>query len=436
MNAVSEQLNSQRPLGAHWNAFPGISAYGVLRRSWRINQLHRSEVRATLGVGVARDEDLFLKSLHSQRLKDRLAEVYPDVDRGDWDLTTWWPFAGPFPKIAYVAWLRECPSCARTCYHSLLFQMPGITHCPWHGDALTWKCPRCDRRLQAGLTQNLPPGRCTCGHDLVEEVATVLGDPHVRASSTIIDRYKSWAQGYRNAHWLVPPESMDSEADSALAALVGRDLERLFPSQRRSGQTGVVLDAVFASPWNERAPLHEKSGLERYKPTTAFLPAAWNPPMRKITEAVNEMLSPKAREELMRASSPMRTVVGQWPTNPLGSLLILQTECLDRVVQRCLTRLASTLRRMPPGARRFPDAAGLGERVEATLPLSAVLVERVLQRVLLRGYADGVRIALGRHMPGIYDRGRPRPVRRFPWVELNLEAGEAKIAWSRQPGAV
>lgn len=158
--------------------------------------------------------------------------------------------------------------------------------------------------------------------------------------------------------------------------------------------------------------------------------------MRKITEAVNEMLSPKAREELMRASSPMRTVVGQWPTNPLGSLLILQTECLDRVVQRCLTRLASTLRRMPPGARRFPDAAGLGERVEATLPLSAVLVERVLQRVLLRGYADGVRIALGRHMPGIYDRGRPRPVRRFPWVELNLEAGEAKIAWSRQPGAV
>lgn len=436
MSTALDQFVAPRPLGANWEAFHGISAYGVLRRAWRINQLHRSELRSVLGITVTSQEDVFHKSLRSNVLKDRLARLYPDVQREDWEWAAWWPFDGAFPTAAFTPVLRECPSCARTCYHSLLFQMPGMTHCPWHGDALIERCPRCDRRLQAGLREHLPPGRCPCGYDLVEETATVLGDKALRSRRSTIGLYHQWAAFYRKYHWLIAPEAPDPEADAALRALAGPDLEIVFPNQSRPRHADVILETIPQPPWTERPQLRENSGLEQFKPTTACLPVGWYPSMRKIAEAVVAMMPPQARRDSMRPKSELRSLLDQLPACPVGPSVFLQTECLDRVVLRCLGRLAAALRRAPPGTRRFPEADGLTARLEPVWTLGSVLVERVLKRILLRGYADGARIAIGRHVPELYDPDKPRPVRRYPWVVLNLSEWEAQIAWTRQPGTV
>lgn len=46
-------------------------------------------------------------------------------------------------------------------------------------------------------------------------------------------------------------------------------------------------------------------------------------------------------------------------------------------------------------------------------------------------------VVLGRYVPALYDAQHNRPVRRLPWVLLDLPEGElpsARIGWTRQRG--
>ena len=116
-------------------------------------------------------------------------------------------------------------------------------------------------------------------------------------------------------------------------------------------------------------------------------------------------------------------------------MLFLQTECLHRVVLRQLGRLTAGLTRSA-GASRFTETEGFAKWTH-THPWGKLLLEQVVQRVLLRGYADGARVAIGRHVPELYDDPRRRPITRFPWVVISLPQRQmptAKIAWTRQAG--
>jgi len=64
-------------------------------------------------------------------------------------------------------------------------------------------------------------------------------------------------------------------------------------------------------------------------------------------------------------------------------------------------------------------------------------VQRMIYRLLLRGYADGARVALGHHAVELYDHPRTRPATRYPWTVLCLPPGRVpsgRIAWTRQSG--
>lgn len=57
---------------------------------------------------------------------------------------------------------KNCPTCALHCYHSTVFNLPWVTRCPIHGEALTTHCPQC---LHPWSTERIKQGvRCDyCG---------------------------------------------------------------------------------------------------------------------------------------------------------------------------------------------------------------------------------------------------------------------------------
>ncbi len=103
-----------------------------------------------------------------------------------------------------MAWnhLRYCPACAEFGYHTPLFQVRGIGHCPMHEFPLAERCPRCDQLMPYRATPNTlwtPYGCPTCGHPLWPTM-TEVGQPNVDASP-IMDAVWRWLQEASAKQW-------------------------------------------------------------------------------------------------------------------------------------------------------------------------------------------------------------------------------------------
>lgn len=428
-----------RPLGMRWEQFSGISTYGAARRAWRVNQLKRSDLRAVLGLTVRAGDDLFEKSLTSTALAERLRVLYPALGEEMAAVASYWPFGGSVPLDAWAWALRECPACARSGYHSLLFQMPGIQRCPWHGQTLIDACPSCDRPLGEGLRHGLPPGQCLCGHDLVHEVDALTGGASVDRRP-VVSAYLAWAGESRQRHWLVAPEQFDPNGWQALTQLLP-PLPRALGQPRKPAlqghETVLCEDMAFHRFARHSMPrLGERSGLDCHRAPTAILPLSWFPPFRDIGRRLyREVMTAKGGPEAMENGELRPTLLGL-PAYPCGKKMLLQVDCLDRTVRRSVNRLVSALHR-PPGVSRFPVVEAFSNWLHSD-PLGPALAEKLVQRLLLRGYAQGARIALGRHVPAMYASAK-RPRNRYPWLVLRLRPDatpSARIAWTVQPGTL
>lgn len=428
-------------LGMIHDGLVGISAYGLLARVWRMGHLPRHNLRAALGLTVRRGEDLLARTSAPTALQKRLAELYPQVDTRYWNLETWWMFDGVRQDAELVETLRECPSCARGCYHSLLFQMPGVTHCPWHGVALIDRCPRCHRGLQAGLASDLPPGSCPCGHDRVHPLETAMGAWEGDFRRAAVDGFIAEAQAHRTRHILLSPGgSTDPLALDVLSALAPDWSGVLGRTQVVKKQIeGVCIERIdMANSMRHAMPrLGDRSGLELFKPTTVSLPMAWYPPLRSIERRLTRIITTATGGIVPESDSELWWTLRRLPASPFGRTLFFQTEHLDETVRLALGHVANAIR--PSQALRLGHANGnLGTRLRRH-PVGTLLGERVLQRLLLRGHADGARVAVGRHVPALYDRAATRPWRRVPWVVFKLPVEglpSARIAWTRQLGTV
>lgn len=436
---ASEALQP-RPLGVRWGNYAGISLYGATRRAWRVNQLRRGDLRSVLGLSVRAGDDLFNKSLSSPTLANRLKDLYPALEPELGSNAVWWPFGGPVPGDTLVWSLRECPTCARSGYHSLLFQMPGIERCPWHRQALIEACPACEWPLDDGLRHGLPPGRCTCGHDLVDEVQTLTGDGFGPARRDVIRIYLGWVDQTRERHWLVAPEALDVHGWQALARLLPplpSALNQSSPPALEDDTDMVREDVAFHNFARHAATrLGENSGLEGFTSRTASLPLAWLPPIRDIGQRLWRELVSVEGGTLALATGELRATLLGLPVYPCGRTLLLQTECLDRAVLRVLSRLVGAMQRTR-GTARFPVIEAFSTWLHQD-PVGPLLAEKVVQRVLGRGYAQGARIALGRHVPALYGSAK-RPTNRYPWIVLRMQPGvmpSARLVWTRQFGTL
>ena len=254
MNALptyqpADKYLTQRLLGEDWTAYHGCSRFSVFWRASRLNHLTKSDLRSALGISLRMHENPFEKLTHTQASPSKLLELSPAqaINPEHWPLEFWWPFGGPIPWEAMPWRLRICPACARHCYHSMLFQTPGVHHCPWHHVALTECCPRCDRPLLAGTRSDLPIGVCPCGHDLVDYVETIEGDrAMLEAKQNVVAGHGIWVAASRRVNYLIPPTQYDARAWQAFAARRGHT---------RRGAIGVV--------WARRPSLQDSRSIVR-----------------------------------------------------------------------------------------------------------------------------------------------------------------------------
>jgi hypothetical protein len=431
-------MNTQTPLpmlnpqllGEHWSSYHGASSFSVFWRASRLNNLHRRDLRTALHLSLRAGDDVFTRISRGATQHAALRYTYPAaefVEKDLWKAESWWPFGGRIPFDSMRWKLRVCPVCARSCYHSLLFQMPGVNRCPWHCVELIDACPKCDRPLLADFHGDLPAGRCRCGYDLVNYVATAEGEPAVGdRKRQVIGDYLRWAESSRKHTWLIPSETQDDRAWAALHCLADNSSPGEVLLRER-----ITLERSAKFPICRIGP---KSGLESYRPSLVELPGQWAPAFKHIGEQTLAMLPAAQRHNVSEPTGSVRRAFGQLPAYPSERSLYLDSETLDRAVLRCAGQLASILSN-PTGFRALVTA-GLSHRLREH-PLGLRMADSVLRRVMTRGYADGLRVVLGRQVPAMYDSKHSRPVRRLPWILISTPPGAipfAAIVWTRQPG--
>jgi hypothetical protein len=439
MNGQSISLLRRDLLGRQWECYVGCSGFCALMRTSRLNFLYRVNHMDALGVWVSINEDIFRRTCVSAKLKTALASAMAtpkEAVKEWWAVAAWWPFAGAIPW-AYMPWrLRLCPVCARSCYHSLLFQMPGVTRCPWHGIDLIEACPLCGRDLLKGSENDLPLGSCPCGHDFVDYVESIEGDrTTLKAKSRAINGYRTWAAVSRKTNFLISPEQWDPLAWKALDRLIvqRQAVRRLMQnvSFNPSDQYIHLEDVrVNRAVGRSATPLEPTSGLASGQPTYVSLPASWIAPLHHVGEELIRMLPTNAADRLnidRRSRSSFKIL----PVFNSGSHVTMHTECLHRCVRSILARLAHTILAFRKGTL-FADAPGQQVKGHG---LGPELVRRLIHRVLLRGYADGARWALTHHVLMRHEHPRIRPAIRYPWIVLRFPLGRApsgRIVWTRQ----
>lgn len=450
--ASAEKYLTQRLLGESWGSYEGCSRFSVFWRASRLNHLTSSEVHATLGVRVGKHENAFEKLTHTDAEPHKMIYLSADgaIDPSRWPLEYWWPFAGPIPWKSMPWRIRICPACARSCYHSMLFQVPGVHSCPWHRVALIDACPRCKAPFSMGLNDGNLLGVCRCGHDLVDYVATVLGDSAtLTARQRALRRHTSWARSSRLIHYLVAPPSFDPHAWRALHAFAAQTLDGTAPCRSMTeGPAKLILERVSLERARHGGWLQCADDYDSLSFSFA-LPTAWQVPLVQILTNIINKLSPLEQKRLK--SDPHRHQTLRDLATYVG------VDCIHLPIQRIQS---STLVML----YRLTSEIGVAKLLKAH-PMSRSLVYRTFQRILYRGYAAGARSAFApalsnsmaaEHPPG--KRGecdpsqgfadavkvicRPHQDRceeirraRFPWVILSLpneRPASAHIAWTLQ----
>lgn len=446
------------PLGGDLDAYPGMSSFGLLLRAARISRLQRTQFHNLMGLNFLSKENVFKLITFSPKKLEALATAFHlnDEVRMTWDPKQWWPFEGALP-FDLIPWeLRICKACSRSCYHSLLFQMPGVSHCPWHGNKLISRCDRCERPLLAGFGKGLPLLACPCGRDFVNYEETIDGDNSVLCfKRSIIVEYLAWAAESRAKNWLFAPEAFDPFGWQALNAMVARFALPVHIAKyivTRPADGALILDQPNASVKNISPYdwMPYGSGLDKEHATLALLPKLAARPLEKIGTRIIEGLSlrtspPNSQSQSkVRRKTPSRNTasaskseVPALPLYPLGEWAFFDTGTLQRDTRRVLTRLCWLIDTRVGPSRKTPEIEGFAKLrscIEDN-PASSRFICITVLRILHRAYCDGLRVSIGRHVPEIYDSVTFRPRNRLPWVSLNYnEQGPrgAIIAWTRQ----
>lgn len=436
-------LRECRPklVGQLWHNYYGASAMSVLIRLARLNYLGAGDIRDALGIVIRRRVDLFaLMTNDDQRLK-----ALTDSQEFDSEFTEalhpswWWPFLNSIPLEALGWSLRICPQCMTYAYHSLLFQMPGIDRCPWHGCALVRSCCRCGKSLLDGFDQGGELMQCSCGHDHVNDEAALAGDSiNKRRREAAIAQYRSWCVARQRKCWLIAPEIFDSHGWKAVSALVD------YPPSNTKTPEGLILDQVNCSR-HRKSEISATSGLEKFTPTMVSLPLQWLHDIRaisrrlaqmmppgKLTLAERRALDPVALHEADRGCEADRPLLLNLPGHVVGKVALLHTSPIDGISIRTLGRLARGLDDAPHYATEPANRRAFRKWIR-TDPRGLALLESAIRRVLCRGYADGGRTLLGQIHPDLFRDRTTRPARRFPWVEFRLvDEPIVRVAWTRQ----
>jgi hypothetical protein len=130
-----------------------------------------------------------------------------------------------FSLIVEKRYLRFCPLCLRVGYHSAVFQLQAVSHCPIHGCKLAHTCAQCGAVLPFVIDRypTFSPFACPeCGN-LLCEPRVLISPPRIGDLSSIKEIWRIVTETPR-VEWT----SLTPDEGSALAQLISRMLaERL-----------------------------------------------------------------------------------------------------------------------------------------------------------------------------------------------------------------
>lgn len=177
-----------------FSTLDGISPFGLVVQTLRINCLPPLEAYSTMSIRLTYGEDWSQRLCLSDRLKNSLLARFPEANilSPMWSLKRWQAFGNG--EIHWQPILRACPECLKSGYHSMLFQLPWVNRCPWHGASLMTDCASCSKPLWKNIKRESPPLLCDCGHDpICPDVILHETGQLIERRRLSLKRYMYWA---------------------------------------------------------------------------------------------------------------------------------------------------------------------------------------------------------------------------------------------------
>lgn len=418
-------------VGSDLSPIPAASAFGVLARLVRLNVLAPRDLFANFGLRLRRADDLseVLTFSHARQVALAKALGLPDVP-AEWNLPIWFPFRTRVELLRDPWSFRFCPACLATGYHTLLHQLPWFRQCPWHGCALRTQCPRCSTptATQADwlIDANLRCGGC--GHDLLvtdQVIANTTQAP--KGAQTFLERYLAQAAEQRAKALLLVPDA-PSGSHAALAELVGTPAREVTSHRRLD-----FIKRKFRCAPETLAPdtlesFRRLDVLHQDRPGFLQVPNLMCRAIATVASNLALKLPPHTLTDremrLFLADIGIDVPKGFEPANReyLGSISMLpptraagqqylNLTCLHPSAYRAASRLVDVA---------INNSLVMGHHGQVS-PDEARFVLQVCRAILCRGYAEGLRSVLSRHVPELYGMPRDRPHLSQPWVTAILE---------------
>jgi len=259
-------------LGIELEPFPYLSAFSVLLRVVRITALEPKEWFRSVGLRYS-PETIDLSGLKAGRVSRIRFEAATGLTNTQvpswWSEEAWSPLCTKGALDRLQRPVRGCLSCAQFGYHTTLFQLPSITHCPWHSVALTDACPSCKKSPFTHIEPQGGVGRCACGVDrfsINHSTVAMHSFPTAEAEAWL-SRYLGWVNHQREHRHLVAPDWSDrwldayaslAEPPQALSLTSGRPCSRATRIEEQSTRAEVDPPATDYWGWGalcDQSPL-------------------------------------------------------------------------------------------------------------------------------------------------------------------------------------
>lgn len=404
----------------------GISPLGFAIQTLRLNFLTSDSAFSALGLRLKRGEDWAQRLCLSEKLRIALIERVPTASMlaRYWTPSDWQIFGGRKPY--WRPQLTACEECLSTGFHSMMFQLPWVDRCPWHGSNLVSSCARCSEPLWKCFLGEMPPLVCACGYDFVDG-GQLMKEPDRIAERRLRQtrRYLKWALASRGVRDVCGFMNAVTDNGSVLRIIGSRRLPWFVGERPKEGHIA-RSSLVRHRPIEESADAEEMAGISagagRGNPHFLELSPSFERTMKSVTSMVASRFSPDSFSERERALLGINesSIHDAW--KPRVSLVLLVAyrvknslffdgRVLSRPVQEALQQLSSMM------ADRSDDI----EHVQNCV--------RVYKRVLARGYASAAFFTLAEL--STTTAGKPIDWKPVATIRRRRSVSQISLLWLR-----
>lgn len=407
-------------------ASSGISPFGFVIQTLRLNSLYCSDGYGALGIRPRYAEDWCRQLCLSVKARSALTTKIPatSILAPMWQPSVWQVFDGA--AIHWRPYLRMCPECLKTGYHSMLFQMPWVNQCPWHLQLLTSQCQHCSRPLWRSFCSDAQPLLCPCGHDPVRGDDIIESECRfgtIRASQ--IERYLKWAKESRHRRTVFGIAD-DLMSLDATAMLLPNSSFPWYRSQRAPRGLLTRKSTVF-HPVSAKSHSHSAdfsllaSSLGPAHDFFLELPRSLEKPVARITASVASKFHESSFSARERACLGLpettdctqtfsRASVVLLPAYRVGERLFLDGRVLARPTQSVLREIALAIALLPPDS------------------LAIEAYARAYARILGRGFAGSALHVLSK-LEGLPINDKAKLLYPFALIRRRRRASYVTLAW-------